>query len=326
RLFHLDASARTIEPVPGSRVELVVGVRELDDGRALIATRKGIFIAAPSFDDANLTPDDVSEIRRIRPGQGPTETKWTLRRCAQVADKLGLRILVSRSDAGGHDEKPLSRPMIPVETKDGLAKLTSTISFPTKGKWKLQAVAAATGSDIPVGAPVFVQVDESLLDPLERQWKWLSAVAGFIYVASFGVLFVFAHTNERAFRILSDPVWSKIGVWPFFLLRQVPAAQLWVLEPCFQAIRKTIPGDRPFLDVPVQGPNESRAEATTLLTKLQSDPRLWLQGGAGMGKSAVFAAWERDYYAAPTLSSAVHKHGFVLIMLRVRQFAMLPVS
>src|SRR5262249_13661318 len=73
-------------------------------------------------------------------------------------------------------------------------------------------------------------------------------------------------------------------------------------------------------------PNESRAEATTLLTKLRSDPRLWLQGGAGMGKSAVFAAWERDYYAAPTLSSAVHKHGFVLKMLRVRQFAMLPVS
>ncbi len=46
-----------------------------------------------------------------------------------------------------------------------------------------------------------------------------------------------------------------------------------------------------------------------------------------MGKSSVFAAWERAFFAAenaPTLAAAVRRHGFVLVTLRVRHYAGVP--
>ena len=47
-----------------------------------------------------------------------------------------------------------------------------------------------------------------------------------------------------------------------------------------------------------------------------------------MGKSSVFAAWERAYFSAedmPALKAAVRRHGFILITLPVRHYAALPV-
>jgi hypothetical protein len=46
-----------------------------------------------------------------------------------------------------------------------------------------------------------------------------------------------------------------------------------------------------------------------------------------MGKSSVFAAWERAYFRAdevPNLSAAVRRFGFILIALPVRRYAALP--
>jgi hypothetical protein len=43
-----------------------------------------------------------------------------------------------------------------------------------------------------------------------------------------------------------------------------------------------------------------------------------------MGKSSIFAAWERAYFGSkdrPKLSAAVHHFGFILVTLRVRDYA-----
>ena len=45
-----------------------------------------------------------------------------------------------------------------------------------------------------------------------------------------------------------------------------------------------------------------------------------------MGKSSVFAAWERTFFTAkdaPSLNAAVRRYGFILIMLPVRHYATL---
>ena len=48
-----------------------------------------------------------------------------------------------------------------------------------------------------------------------------------------------------------------------------------------------------------------------------------------MGKSSVFAAWERAYFVAakicPTLNTAARQYGFILIALSLRHYAALPV-
>ncbi len=47
-----------------------------------------------------------------------------------------------------------------------------------------------------------------------------------------------------------------------------------------------------------------------------------------MGKTSVFAAWERAYFAAedvPNLNAAARRYGFILIALPLRHYAALPV-
>ena len=61
-----------------------------------------------------------------------------------------------------------------------------------------------------------------------------------------------------------------------------------------------------------------------MLSRLRDQSRLWLQGRSGMGKTSVFAAWERAYFASPdakTLHAVTRQHGFILVMLPVRDFA-----
>src|SRR6516225_6796226 len=101
----------------------------------------------------------------------------------------------------------------------------------------------------------------------------------------------------------------------------VPAVQRWVLEPWFQTVRCETPTNVPFLDPPVSMIGSSPCEGLALLQRLRDSPRLWLHGRSGMGKSSVFAAWERAYFAAEgttNLKAAVRRYGFILVPLRAR--------
>lgn len=137
-----------------------------------------------------------------------------------------------------------------------------------------------------------------------------------------------AHRSARAFIILSDAIWARWLTWPFFFLRHVPAVQRWVLEPWSQAVRRTTVRDVPFLDPSVSMNAGFPSEGAALLRRLRHSPRLWLHGRSGMGKSSVFAAWERAYFVAeylPTLNKAARQYGFILIALSLRHYAALPV-
>jgi hypothetical protein len=100
-----------------------------------------------------------------------------------------------------------------------------------------------------------------------------------------------------------------------------------MLEFWFQAVRRSTPTDVPFIDPPVSTAAGSPSEGSALLQCLRGSPRLWLHGRSGMGKSSVFAAWERAYFDtpdAPNLNTAVRRYGFILIALPVRHYASLP--
>jgi hypothetical protein len=108
----------------------------------------------------------------------------------------------------------------------------------------------------------------------------------------------------------------------------VRAVQRWVLEPWFEAVRRSTATDVSFLNPPVSTAAGSPSEGSALLQRLRGSRRLWLHGRSGMGKSSVFAAWERTYFVAedmPTLNTAVPRYGFILILLRLRHYAALPV-
>src|SRR5207302_11120118 len=104
--------------------------------------------------------------------------------------------------------------------------------------------------------------------------------------------------STRAFTILNDAVWAKLVTWPFFLLRHVPAVQRWVLEPWFRNVRATTRLDAGFVDPPVSSSGREPMPASSMLSRLRDQSRLWLQGRSGIGKTSVIATWERAYFAS----------------------------
>jgi ligand-binding sensor domain-containing protein len=169
---------------------------------------------------------------------------------------------------------------------------------------------------------------ESFWDALAAAWHAILAALSGLYILALVALLLLTRRYAWAFAILSDAVWAKWLTWPFFFLRHVPAVQRWVLQPWFQAVRRGTLTDVPFLDPPVSSAAGVRSEGTALLRRLRGAPRLWMHGRSGMGKSSVFMAWQRAYFAAadmPKLDAAVRRYGFILIMLPVRHYAALPV-
>jgi hypothetical protein len=110
-------------------------------------------------------------------------------------------------------------------------------------------------------------------------------------------------------------------------LRHIPAIHCWVLEHWFQNARAATRPEAGFVGAPVSSNSREPVLASSLLGHLREPSRLWLQGRSGMGKTSIFAAWERAYSAspdAPTLRAATRRYGFILVMLPVRHFAAGP--
>ena len=207
--------------------------------------------------------------------------------------------------------------------------------FPHDGKYQLRVVAVDRYGNQSQPQDIVYKYKkpvppkpETLWDTLVAAWPIVVASVTGLLALSFIVLLLLAHRSPRAFNLLSDAVWARWLTWPFFVLRHVPAVQRWVLEPWFQAVRREAPTNVPFLDPPVSMIGSSPCEGLVLLQRLRDSPRLWLHGRSGMGKSSVFAAWERAYFAAEgaaNLKAAVRRYGFTLVPLRVRYYAELPI-
>ena len=169
---------------------------------------------------------------------------------------------------------------------------------------------------------------DTVWDSLAAVWRIIVGVATGLLVLGFSILLWLSHRSARAFTILSDAAWARWLTWPFFFLRHAPLVQRWVLEPWFQIVRRSTMTDIPFLDPPVSLTTGSLSDGGALLRRLRDSPRLWMHGRSGMGKSSVFAAWERAYFVEadlPNLNAAARRYGFILISLRLRHYAALPV-
>ena len=349
-LFLIDAGLKRIAQVPSPAVRGMIELREQSDGRVSIVTVDGMLESIESFSDAQVAIQDPERLRGRRPDKTSfVPTTWTLKHpCAYaIQDSLAVEL---RHD-GKTDERNFVRVVLlkqtkkpakilkqedhedqedqeeeeqEQDTKPGL-KFSANVQFPNSGSWVLQLVSNSKNGVVEVGRPIRVQVYESLSDWARSQWEILLVIGIALHSAAFILLFIGAHWSERAFRILNDPVWSTIGLWPNFVLRHWNPAQRWILAPWFSNSRRSLRDAGPYFDLVIEGPNDEPMEASALLERLRVAPRLWLQGRAGMGKSATFQAWERAYYLGhSSLHSAVRSFGFILVTIQVRQVANLP--
>jgi len=221
-----------------------------------------------------------------------------------------------------------SRPGPEINTRSSVYRAT----FDHDGSYQLRVTAldryGNRSEPKNINFDVTLPKPKTLRDTLASAWPVVVAAVTGLYALGFIVLLLLARHRAWAFRTLSDSAWASWLTWPFFFLRHVPAVQRWVLEPWFQAVRRSTPISIRYLDPPVSFAGGSTSEGGTLLQQLRRSQRLWLHGRSGMGKSSVFAAWERAYFGAEDLTNlkaAVRRYGFILITLPVRYYAALPV-
>ena len=329
--FRLDSATEKLVPVGAVETGGVISTLALPGGGALIAAEKGWFVARTDALAKNAKVSADADLGRLAPGPNRMVVRLSFEHpCAPASDKMGLA-LVATVDGKERAPVPVGFPLDknPQPTK---IVLDAPIVFDQPGKWNLQLRQGAT----PIGAAqefsIAPPAPPSLLEKLVGIWPYVVGASVGLYLLAFAVLLGLTRRYAWAFGVITDPVWGRSLNWPFLGLRHVPAVQRWVLEPWFQAVRRTTRANAQYLDPPVSADAElplAGAELLTLLadrSRLADRPRLWLQGRSGMGKSSVFAAWERSYFAAgdlPSLAAAARRHGFILILLPMRLYAAL---
>jgi hypothetical protein len=319
----LRRGAWCVVPAGETATGRVDAMQDLPGGAVLIGAENGLFIAlARPLAAAEVT--FITDFQRLTPGPNWEEVRFTFSHpCAAASGYLALTLVASLDNIErGREDVRLARASPPSADSTG-AVLAAPMRFDQPGKWILQLWQGSTL----IGQPLsFSLRARSFWEILVSAWETVLAAFSVLYILSFGALLLLTRRHAGAFRILSDAVWAKFLTWPFFFLRNAPPVQRWVLEPWFQAIRRSTQTNVPFHDPPISNASGSQTEGTALLHRLRDAPRLSLQGRSGMGKSSVFVAWERAYFAAteaPTLSAAVRRYGFILIVLPVRQYAAL---
>lgn len=285
-----------------------------------VALRDGLLIGgllavpAKPLSQANVIP--ISDFKDWQPGKGERTIRFKLEHpCAPVGGAIGLAAVASRDG--------VARKPTPVQKAGDSDNLATSVELDKAGLWTIQLKQG----DVAIGTPFDITLAEgSFLERWGNVLERIGAVGSVVYVVAFLSVLGLAHRSARWSRVLMDSVWAKWLTWPFFLLRHFPAVQRWVLEPFFQSVRTDLQKKRPpaYLDPPATGPNGKVIVASALLPALAHQPRLWLQGKSGMGKSAVYSAWERAYFAdddCTTLARAAAKYDFILITVPVRHYA-----
>jgi hypothetical protein len=285
------------------------------------------WLVEKSLADASI--ELVSQASRFSASEHEQEVRLSFGHpCAPVSNKLGLKL----GAAYNGQEKVISPVRHPynAEPTPQKAVLAASVLLDRPGDWKLQlrqgSRAISKWMEFPLASP-------SIVARISQAWRFVVAAATGLYIALFTVILFVSRRSTAALRLLTDGVFAKLIGWPLFALRNFHAIQLWVLEPWFQNVRKATPSQFSYLDPTVSSGRSSPMPASGLLSKLDARnlrqaPRVWLQGRSGMGKSSIFAAWERAFFLAPQISSlrnASHLWGFVLVPLRARDYATIPI-
>ena len=158
-------------------------------------------------------------------------------------------------------------------------------------------------------------------DYLRRYWR--KAVA--TYFALFGALMIASRRSRWAWGVVTDPWWGKVGLPYWFALRHVPALQRWILARWFGAMRPERRED--YLPVPLTGPQGAGMASLDLAGALKPGRRVWLQGAAGMGKTALVGHAVAQYCdGAENLGQAFRRWGYVPLPIALRDYASIKVS
>lgn len=149
---------------------------------------------------------------------------------------------------------------------------------------------------------------------------------GALHIGLFVILMIASRYNKKAFEFLMDPIWRRVGIYYGFTILHSSTARLWILERYFREMKRIVQSDlradHRYLSVMATRSDNSTVRTRRVFTRKELDrhPHSLVVGGPGTGKTEMINALMRSYFSRPTLRHAWKKFGFILIVVRVRDY------
>ena len=287
-----------------------------DRGTLLVGASNGLFRLIPyALHDMQVTSETPRDVNC----QLPIVFRWTVNHpciAALSADEVYV---------GGIPKDWVEGIRIDRDGFGATATVSATITFPDKNDLPYQVQLTAKESDgtlVALGKPVPVRVEWGLAEFVAYYGDLVAAIFAIGHTALFLVLIIGARWSPLCWRVLTDPVWDKTGLWFYFALRQAGPVQRWILARWFDAVRaKTI--RQTYLPVSLSDDGKVVAQSGDLLGQRAGWRRLWVQGNAGMGKTALVLHLQSEFFADPdlsTLEKAFARYRCVPIIVPLREY------
>ncbi|MGH6835066.1 MAG: hypothetical protein ACREC9_05855 [Methylocella sp.] len=300
-------------------------------GRLLLGASKGLFWAIlQPLATSKIVLDNVSQLKGAAPGQVDISTRWTMTHpCSAFAEKFNLQIVAT--NAKGEDFA--KKPAIGFRFHDNAMSFEAAMPVTDAGNWTFRVVSLATGTETTIGAPSepipFVTPGPRGAREWLATWgKVIAAYSGTLWAMLNLAVFVAAGYSAAAWRLATDELWGKKALFmQSLLLRHWRGAQLWLLD-LYVRERRTAAASKslPYLPLPLTGPDGKFADSDSVLARLAAERHLWVQGGAGMGKTAMFLHLRQTHFAGTenTARAIFRRDGYVLVPIEARRFPEAP--
>jgi hypothetical protein len=225
-------------------------------------------------------------------------------------DEAWQPVEVRRPGAVGHDAVAIYLTRRLQADRNG-ATVTATLGFrPTEGD-AFEPIAGSEES-VRIGWGPWDYAKDYL------RTFGLSALAA--QTAVFGALLLAARRSRAAWTLVTDPVWGKVGIQFWTLLRFWPGLQRWVLARWRDMLHREYPAED-YLPMPLAAPRGEGMMSAELAGALAPGQRMWLQGAAGMGKTVLIDHAVADWCGAGDLRVAFARWGYVPLPIALRDFA-----
>ena len=297
------------------------------NGELLLATGNGLFRAVRQpLSAARIVLNNSSALSGAAPSELGIPTHWTMTHgCSPVADRLGL-IVAATNERG--EPAPLE-PAVGFRPSGKTTSFEATVPIPAAGKWIFQILSSTSQGKQKVGDP---SEAITFAIPVSSGFTtWIAAWWRVIAVGLVGLLAIFnlaivaaARYTAAAWRLATDESWRKAALLPQrLLLRHWRGAQLWLLDLYVQQRRKVLPEKAsPFLSLPLRGPAGCITDSNAVLAHLGSSRHVWVQGSAGMGKTAIFLHLRQSHFGASEKNAYTifRRDRYVLVPIEARRF------
>jgi hypothetical protein len=292
------------------------------DAKVLLNTSGGLFVSIlrPLLDARVKIPDRKNLDGSVTDPKRALSVTFTINHpCASIADKLDLKVRVTAPN-----RKPVEIPEQSVVPGSSIAELTIPLRIDTAGQWLFQLISTANGMERAVGDVQKLDfVSSSTVESIVQQWwKVLGVSLGILLALANTTLFAIARYSPQAWRLATDDGWATWSLrFAILLLSHFPKAQLWIIDLYFRHVRSSLREPRPFLPLPLT--TTGRFELSTeALAPPWKGQRLWVQGGSGMGKTALFRNIAESHFRDhETAFAAYAKWRCILVPFAARDFA-----